>query len=57
MEYQETDQLHRHTKIGRNWLISFYAAVIADPRGKPIFFPEIDVSDIWPDLKDGQSSD
>ena len=57
MEYQETDQLHRHTKIGRSWLISFYVAVIADPRGKPIFFPEIDVSDIWPDLKDGQSSD
>lgn len=55
MRYQEGDELHKHTKIGRNWLIGFYGAVIADPRGERVFFPDIDVSDIWPDDKDRDS--
>ena len=56
IKYLETDELHKHTKVGRRWLISIYAVLIADPRGAPVFFPEIDTSNIWPESKGGESS-
>jgi len=51
LEYDEANELHRHTEIGRNWLILLYSQVIADSRGIEIFLPDIDVADIFPDFK------
>lgn len=55
MEYQKSDELQRHTKLGRDWLFSFYYRIVLDARGKSIFFSEIDISDIWPDIEDSGS--